>query len=732
MFARTPPRPRLLSWLPLLALCLGTAPLWAQEPGASRIKIADDGSRAVIYVPGTGTMGTIGRQMQNYDDISDPDLNFVDLFQMQDGSWAGVANDRTRARPVLFKLSPALLPLRVSPMQDPNVQNVAAAVITADGTAYLADRDRPVIAIFPICDFLGTCTPTGQTPFSGSVFVDGPPISQLAIDPASHLAAVIGPFAGAMDLIDIGFGKYLQMDSFNIPGADSGGGDLAVTLIPGKGDTPSNVYLSVPAQENVYLIQIDPVFRELRQTGTLTLRDLAGSAAPFTVESKPTRELASHGPPATARVAASDSQRLVLVGGVDRRVIHVMSRSLAGVTRISDIHTTAPVVDFDVSPNGRDIALLTEEGVAFLTAEDVSDPANASQIRDPEGDPVVDAAITVALQKRLIAEGYLVDVVDGMLGPNTISALQRYTARFDLPTPPLGVKAMQIPPPIIVHLFAGHLQELPAAYLGTSAGRDVQRRSFETYFARNFGLIAHFSAGEIFQLGQPQGAGARCLALNDLPAEALWPNIANALSALEALRIQIGVPIRVVATYQTPEFSTCAGTPADVQQAAAGFRSITFEVDGTAPEKVLQNVEAAGLTDVSVQSDGTLFHLVGVPSATAPVAERLGKWHAIIASHSLNPAACVRAQEDVLEFARLLAGSAAAGLPIYVVRTTGREVFAVTIDTGDDQALARQMVKLIRAAAPDSADRKTGADSLVLSNRGWRLDDACRTSAIIR
>jgi hypothetical protein len=225
--------------------------------------------------------------------------------------------------------------------------------------------------------------------------------------------------------------------------------------------------------------------------------------------------------------------------------------------------------------------------------------------------------------------------------------------------------------------------------------------------------------------------GSTCSNLNTFPSENLWPNIGDALTALETLRVQIGVTIRVLATYQTPDFANCAETPKAVQASAEQFRTITFQVGGSTVEKVLQLLGAAYSTRVSISTNGTLIYLSGIPRAKPDLAERLGQWHAVVASHSLDRAGCAHAREDVFEFAKLLAESAAQGLPIYVSRTTGREVYAVSVDTGGDQALARKVVQLIRAAAPESADKRTGADSLVLSNKGWRLDDACRASAII-
>jgi hypothetical protein len=108
--------------------------------------------------------------------------------------------------------------------------------------------------------------------------------------------------------------------------------------------------------------------------------------------------------------------------------------------------------------------------------------------------------------------------------------------------------------------------------------------------------------------------------------------------------------------------------------------------------------------------------------------EEIGQWHALIASYNVTDFGCQQAEADVGRFADLLAGMGLEGRHVYVVRTSISNNYAVTVDAGDDRALADEISAKIRAAAPGDG---TGRDSFVQGNRGWAIDPACAAFARI-
>jgi len=107
--------------------------------------------------------------------------------------------------------------------------------------------------------------------------------------------------------------------------------------------------------------------------------------------------------------------------------------------------------------------------------------------------------------------------------------------------------------------------------------------------------------------------------------------------------------------------------------------------------------------------------------------ETIGAWHALVAAF---PAAdCAAARATVVEVAALLQGSAAAGRPVYVAQVPRSGWLGVSVDAGvgaEAPDRAERLVGLARAAAPRSADGRTGADAHAVGNLGWRLSPDCR------
>lgn len=107
---------------------------------------------------------------------------------------------------------------------------------------------------------------------------------------------------------------------------------------------------------------------------------------------------------------------------------------------------------------------------------------------------------------------------------------------------------------------------------------------------------------------------------------------------------------------------------------------------------------------------------------------QIGQWHALIASYNTTPKGCAEARDDVAHFSDVLAGQGLDGRNLYIVRTTISNNYAVTVDAGDDRALAGEISALIRRLHhPDG----TGRDSFVQGNREWQIDAECADFAVL-
>ncbi|MEO9826146.1 MAG: hypothetical protein ABJF50_17230 [Paracoccaceae bacterium] len=160
-------------------------------------------------------------------------------------------------------------------------------------------------------------------------------------------------------------------------------------------------------------------------------------------------------------------------------------------------------------------------------------------------------------------------------------------------------------------------------------------------------------------------------------------------------------------------------------------------------EDFVQQIDEAGLWSSSCQTRLEALQPVSpASSALEPEAaaiieanddhslSEIGTWHALVASYDVTSKGCQYASEDVPEFARLLAGDELEGLPIYVIKTTISNNYAVTVDAGDDRALASKISQKIRGVS-DLSFGNTGRDSFVQGNRNWIIDPQCAAFAEI-
>lgn len=138
---------------------------------------------------------------------------------------------------------------------------------------------------------------------------------------------------------------------------------------------------------------------------------------------------------------------------------------------------------------------------------------------------------------------------------------------------------------------------------------------------------------------------------------------------------------------------------------------------------VVRTVEALQAAEGQVPSDAVQD---ADPADSSGGARDIGEYHALIASYSTNEAGCEAAKRDVDEFAQILTGHGLEGWDVYVARTLKSDSYAVTVDVGGDLDKAKWISGVIRGAAPQSEDGKTGHDSFVQINRDWYVDPNCQ------
>ena len=70
--------------------------------------------------------------------------------------------------------------------------------------------------------------------------------------------------------------------------------------------------------------------------------------------------------------------------------------------------------------------------------------------------------------------------------------------------------------------------------------------------------LKNFTPDEFLFMGASNSAG-KCKAKNTFPPKKLWKNITNTALMLDAIRTELGVPIRILSCYRSPEYNSCVG-----------------------------------------------------------------------------------------------------------------------------------------------------------------------------
>lgn len=93
--------------------------------------------------------------------------------------------------------------------------------------------------------------------------------------------------------------------------------------------------------------------------------------------------------------------------------------------------------------------------------------------------------------------------------------------------------------------------------------------------------LRHFAPDEFLVLGAANKSG-KCRALNSYPPRQLWNNIANSARMIEAIRHELGAPIRITSCFRSPAYNACiGGAPSSAHLL---FNAIDFTCRSGTPE----------------------------------------------------------------------------------------------------------------------------------------------------
>jgi N-acetylmuramoyl-L-alanine amidase len=99
-------------------------------------------------------------------------------------------------------------------------------------------------------------------------------------------------------------------------------------------------------------------------------------------------------------------------------------------------------------------------------------------------------------------------------------------------------------------------------------------------FVGDLGL-RHFAADELLCMGSSNASG-QCKGKNTFPPRELWKNIKNTAIMLDAIRSELGAPIRILSCYRSPAYNACIrGESASLHMK---FNAIDFTCSAGTPE----------------------------------------------------------------------------------------------------------------------------------------------------
>lgn len=618
-----------------------------------------------------------------------------------------------------------------------------------DEYLYMTDGERPMFRVYHLCaysDFVRRfgirCADRNRSLRSWQMDVALSPIADMVAFSGrrEHFLVSAHRFESMIAAIDVEYGKII--DASNV---DASSIDVVLESMSTGGEADiqySAVLVALPAAGRVDLFDVDTDFRQLRIASRIKLDDLTQVPAPVVAEI--TGDVAAGSRAAlVGKIAGSDDQSLLLIGG-NSNTIHGLARDRdgrGGVRRLFDLRGGASeIVDFDLSSDGRMLAVLFADGPIMIDTRDLTSGdleaglalLGATEVKR-EASSDAELELTNAIQRRLLAEGFYTGIADGFLGRETVAALERFLAArdADIPVALGGGQATELSLEVLAEVFWNALDSFPQDALDDVRRADLHRLSFDRFFAAHLQGVINFSPVEIY------GNDPACA-----PPFALWPSIVRPMRALQELREGLGAGIEVTVRYQPQSSNECAGTEVGnqgIDSALERFKGVGFRVPKADPSRVRDALgtlaERARLLHFATDAN---TYFLAAPQTPQDLPQAVGPAQIQIASHEMTARGCGEAVEDVAELVHLLAGSELAGHPVYVAhvgeastRSPSQGFHVVAIDLGEDIDLGRSGVRLVRNVAGKTADGKTGADAFLRVDPRYALDLGCLSGQTI-
>ncbi|WP_300010863.1 D-Ala-D-Ala carboxypeptidase family metallohydrolase [uncultured Roseobacter sp.] len=110
----------------------------------------------------------------------------------------------------------------------------------------------------------------------------------------------------------------------------------------------------------------------------------------------------------------------------------------------------------------------------------------------------------------------------------------------------------------------GERDIVPAELLDSVLGQSFSRAdtpemvAFREFFAEQ--SARHFSADEFMVLGPSHHVpGGACEGKNALAPSSLWNNVVPLIAAMDAIRDELGEPVRITNCYRSSDYNSCVG-----------------------------------------------------------------------------------------------------------------------------------------------------------------------------
>ena len=475
--------------------------------------------------------------------------------------------------------------------------------VTRTGQLFSFDKDRSNtgLQVIDLCAEFGvaSCT-SGTSSFNyGKVapFFDLA-VDSFAVDPFSDLLVAVDRRENALVAWDLQLGEIVWGEPLSRPTRQ-----LVQTAFPSVGPTwiepqfsqDGAQFLAGPYEQiAAALYEINRDFRDWRQISRIDRRDLS-SVAPIvkTLDIPPpaehlTAEISNRF--VTRAIAATDDR--LVVKSEDQTILHSFLVNQSAFVRHADIDFgDAVLLDFDLSRDGRVLALLFDQQLVRLDWSELDQSQTAASGYDP-------AIATV--QQKLIEWGFHQGVADGQWSFGTQAALLRY---FETS----GVGGIGDADRFKEELQAGN-QDALLKFLGDSldmelllsAGMDQEaamslyRRAVRAFAVEN---LPNSDPSFVLQLFTPPAEGsdfAECAGDYSPPPKVLWRNVIGVADAVEAAASRLDADLPILSGYQPSPMLDCTGLDGILADQFSAFAAIEVaRTDSTASEDLQATLPGA-------------------------------------------------------------------------------------------------------------------------------------------